>query len=190
MKWTSGRVNKWADVKTRLLSCPSVRPSVHSSTSRGFSLIEIVLYIAMVGVVLVVAAMFATDFFSSNAKVQALEEASRNARYAADRIAAEVRSAATINQGASVFGANPGTLSIGSSVPLNDPTVFTVSGGALMVSQGGAPAEPITSGRVSITDLTFEDLTVFGRTRLVRIRVTAASRNAGGLAEVNASATV
>lgn len=159
--------------------------------ARGFTLLEAVIAIGLVSAVLVIATMFAAEFAAAQAKAAAYHEAQRNARLAANRIEVELREAAAINMGASAFGTDPGTLSLQAQEPLNDPTVFTVSSGTLYVQQGAAPAAPLTSPEVEVRSLVFDDLSVAGRSSIVRATLTlGTAAGAGGLQDVEAEVTV
>lgn len=165
-------------------------PGSKSTDQRGFTLLELVIYIAVVGLVLVSATMFSFEFAASQAKSAALEEVNRNARFAVSRIAAEIREAADLNAGSSVFGSNPGTLSLATATGATDPTVFTVTGGTLNIRQGAGPVLPLTSSKVDVTEFTLENLSTAGKTKAVRVRLKVKTRDAAGLQEVAAETVV
>jgi hypothetical protein len=101
-----------------------------------------------------------------------------------------VREASDINAGSSMLGASPSTLSLASGNPSIDPTVFSVSGGALMIQQGAGPATPITSPKVEVTEFLVEDLSVSGRTKILRILLRLEATNPSDLIEVDAETVV
>ncbi len=138
----------------------------------GTSLIEIILYLGLVGIVLVTVVFFSAEFMSTRVKADAYAEVGWNARFVMDRIAAEIREASNYNPGTSVFVSNPGMLSLESQQPGEDPIVFAVSDGALTVSRGGGLPLPLTTSQVTVTDFTIEDLSFNNRSRNLRINLT------------------
>lgn len=150
------------------------RTSAPGSSRRdgGFTLLEVLIYFLIVGVVLTAAVSFSFEFVVSKAKGEAIQETERNAHLAMARLAAEVRQAQDINTGSSVFGSNPGTLSLVAANPVDDPIVFSVNGGVLQVQQGAGPVLPLTSSKVQVSEFIVDDLsTANGRTRLLHLRI-------------------
>lgn len=159
-------------------------------SQKGATLLEFLIYIGLIGTVLATATSFAVEFVNAQAKVAALAEAVRNARFAVSRMEIEIREAADVNAGSSVFGSDPGTLSLATSSGATDPTVFTVSGGALHIQQGSGPVLPLTSSKVDVQEFTVENLSTAGRTKAVRIHLKVRSRNPSSLVEQSAETTV
>jgi prepilin-type N-terminal cleavage/methylation domain-containing protein len=147
-----------------------------SRSRRGFTLLELIIYLGIVGLVLSTATLFAFEFVSTQAKSSALEEVNRNARYAIARIGVEIREASDLNIGASTFNTHPGVLSLGTLIGGTDPTVFTASSATLNVQQGVGPVLPITSSKVDVTEFIVEDVSVTGKTKAIRVRLKLKSR--------------
>jgi prepilin-type N-terminal cleavage/methylation domain-containing protein len=159
-------------------------------SQRGFTLIELVIYLGIVGLVLVSATLFAYEFVASQSKAAAYEEVNRNARYAIARIGLEIREASDLNVGASTLGSSPSTLSLASaSGPIN-PTVFTVSSGALNIQQGAGAVTPVTNAQVEVTEFLVEDLSVSGKTKILRVRLGVKAKNPSDLVDVRAETVV
>lgn len=161
-----------------------------ANPSRGTTILEFLVYVGIIGLVLVTATLFMAEVIHSGAKVDAGAEAAWNGRFAASRVAAEIREATGLNVGSSVFGSHPGTLSLATGVPATDPTVFTVTAGALTMQQGANPAVPLTNGKVEVTDFVVDDVSVAGRTRAVRIRLVTRAKNADELTEQRAEVKI
>jgi len=142
---------------------------------RGFTLLEMLIYILIVGVVLVATTLFAYEFLVARTKSAAFQETERNARLALARVAYEIRRADGYNLAGSTFGSNPGALSlIMPAASGRNPTVFAVSGGRLTIQQGAGPVLPLTSSKVTVSDLTIDDLSQPNRTKTFRVRLKAA----------------
>ncbi|MFA6604125.1 MAG: prepilin-type N-terminal cleavage/methylation domain-containing protein [Patescibacteria group bacterium] len=142
---------------------------------RGFTLLEMMVYLLIVGVVLVSSTLFAYEFTITRVKSAAFQETERNARIALARITSEIRRADGYNLAGSVFGINPGQLSLIMPVASGrNPTVFAVAGGRLTIQQGAGPVLPLTSSKVNVTDLLIDDLSRPNKTKTFRIRLRAA----------------
>lgn len=124
----------------------------------GFTLIELILYIALVSIFISGAIFFAWDIIYGRVKSQVQQEVSQNLRLAAKRIVYEIRNAGGINS------ISASTISLANTDPARDPTVFDVSGGRLRIGYGSAGACPVsspcelTSNEVSVSNLSFSDL--------------------------------
>lgn len=159
------------------------------SSSSGFTLIEVIIYVALVSVFISGAIFFAWDIIYGRVKSQVQIEVNQNLRLASDRISFEIRNADSIN---SVSGSS---LSLSVSDSVRDPTVFDVSGGRLRIGYGGAGPCPITSpcnltsDLVTVANLTFTDLSVGIESANVRFTITVASNNPSGRQEWERSQT-
>lgn len=154
-------------------------------TSRGFTLIELVLYVAIVAIVLGGLVQLAWAITGSATKSATQEEVASQARYVSERIKAEIRNANGINTGTSTFDTNlaitpTAQLSLSVAAP-NDPTLITVASGKAMLKQGTATAVSLNSDRSTVTDLTFSNYTSGdGKTKNVTFTLTLASSSGSG----------
>lgn len=146
-------------------------PCLHSRKPdgrRGFTLLELLIYIAIISVVLIVATKLSSQVLAVKAKSTALSEVNRNARFVMDRIVTEVGEADAIAAG-TVFGTNPGRLELTVTDLGNSPTVFAVTDGTLTVQLGSGPALPLTSSQVTVTGFTLQDMSRQPGTRSVAV---------------------
>lgn len=147
-----------------------IRPGPASAgRRRGFTLLEFILYFAVIGFVLTAAVAFSVNFLETQARAELYREISRDGRYAVARIAQEIREASGVNDGDSVFSSTAGRLSLATGNPATDPTVFAIEDGQLKVSRGGGPLLPIISGRSAVGELIFEDRSVANRAKVFRV---------------------
>ncbi|KPJ85205.1 hypothetical protein AMJ57_03925 [Parcubacteria bacterium SG8_24] len=156
--------------------------------SRGATLLELLVYLGLVGFILLAATMFAFEFVAANAKIAAIDEVTRNGRFGLARMALETRVAASIDTVSSVFGSHPGTLALDMDDAGIDPTVFTVSSGTLYVQQGAGAQLPLTSSKVEVTDFVVENVSTGNKTKAVRLNLTLRYRS-GGLQDLVAEST-
>lgn len=124
--------------------------SMVQDSSKGFSLIELILYISIIGsLVGVVSAMF-IGFSWLQTKAESQTELTQNARSAVERIRQEIVKASSVS--APIAGVTDDILelSIGSNL-----TCFRLLGGILQMAEGAVTCTTwsnITSSKVSITN--------------------------------------
>ena len=157
---------------------------------RGATLLEFIIYIGVISLVLTTATLFAMEMLHAQSKARALSEVVRNARFAASRLEIEIREAADVNVGASVFDTDPGTLSLATSTPATDPTIFAVSAGALTIKQGTGAAMPLTNAQVEVQEFTVENVGTPNRTRAIRLHLKVRAKSTGSLVSQTADTTV
>ena len=153
---------------------------------KGFTLIEVLLYVSLVTIFLTGMVYFAWDTILGNIKAGVHQEVQENTRFAASRIQTEIRNAPNINLAISGFGIdlanNPGSV-----LSLTGPTPFyplnmRVEEGALEVKRGTSGWIAVTSSSVRVSSLVFYDLSDAGSEN-IRFKITIAHRNPAGKAE-------
>jgi type II secretory pathway pseudopilin PulG len=138
---------------------------------RGFTLLEAILYVAIVGVILLTVSMFAAEFISTQAKADGIAEVGWNSRFAAARVAAEIREARGYSPGASTFDSDGSVLVLLARTPQDEPVTFAVDAGTLTVTRGSGAPLPLTASDVEVTRFRVEDRSFAGRSRNLRVLV-------------------
>lgn len=123
------------------------------STS-GFTLIELVIYSALVTIIMGALVMTSVNVLAARARIIAMEEVSHNARIALGKITHEIRQSESIEEVGGIDG---------SSLKLIDPEAtvveFDLEGGALQISRGeGSTPFALTSESVIVSSLQFSDV--------------------------------
>lgn len=144
----------------------------------GYTLIELLLYIAITGLVLTAAVFFMMTTLDVRAKSQSVTEVNDQATYIMDYITRRVRNADSISLPSSGSSAQSVTLSMPNVA--TSPTVFSLSGTALMVREGSGSAVPLTNSRVKVDSITFTNLSADGTSGNLRIRLTLSYVNPSG----------
>lgn len=141
---------------------------------RGFSLIEMLLYIGITSLMLSVMFSFVLNMTNARAKVQANADIAYNANLIEDRLGDAVRHATAINTGASTFGTDPGVLSLTMADLAVSPTIFslTANDGIVQVSQAGGAFAPLTTTNVKVTNFTFTNLTSLKDVGIIQLNFT------------------
>lgn len=128
--------------------------------SKGFTLIELLIYLAIVSVVLTSLVMFSISIAAARSKTFVAQEVQSNGRYALNLISQKIRTAGSIDNSQSVFNSHPGILTLNMSDPDDHPTVIQLNeNNQITITSGGTSPIAITSNQVSVTNLTFTDLT-------------------------------
>jgi type II secretory pathway component PulJ len=154
---------------------------IHRLHTTGYTLIELLLYIAITSSLLVVAVGFFGMVSESRIKGQAVAEVDQQAAYVMDYMTSAVRNAASLSVPAAA--ASGSTLTVTS--PASTTSVFSLSGTTLQVKEGSAAVVSLSNSNVAVSNLTFTNLTRFGSNGIVRISFTVARTNTAGRQEYN-----
>lgn len=144
----------------------------------GYTLIELLLYIAMVGVLLAAVTAFFGITTDARIKNQSMTEVNEQGVFALDMIAQTVRNGTSLSSPAA--GASGSQLTLTVPTGALSPTVFDVSGGVLRIKEGAGGVVAITNSKVQVTSLTVTNLTRSGTGGIVRISLTLSRRNTAG----------
>lgn len=180
--------------KSKTLKAKSFQTSRLSPFARApsaFTLIELLIYMALVALFLTAAVTSMWDIILGHTKSSVQQEVQESLRYASHRLSFEIRNANSIGA-SSDFGVNlattPGTvLSLNSPAPAN-PTEFRVNNGLLQIKQGSGGWTTISSSAVAVTNLVFTDLTD-AASENIKFTVTVKYLNPSGRSEWEKSAS-
>lgn len=141
---------------------------------KGFTLIETLIYIAIIGVVLTGFVGYSINISNSREKAYVVEEVQSNARIALELISQKIRMADSVNTGSSTFDSDPGVLSLAMDAGSINPTIFDLNtdDGILRIKEGASSAVNITSDEVNFTNLVFTDQTGTSGRGNIKIEIT------------------
>ena len=125
----------------------------------GFTLIELILYIALISIFITGAILFAWDIIYGGAKSEVQRDVNQNSRLISKRMIYEIRNSSAVNS------VTTSDLCLASNTPARNPTRFYISAGRLYVAWGGGSTnctsmtnnQPLTSNKVTVSGLTFTD---------------------------------
>lgn len=143
---------------------------------RGFTLIEVLIYIAILAVMLLNIVELTSGIFDLRGRTRASLTLEENLRFALNRIVARVSDADDITAPAS---GTSSTLTLDMALAAEDPTTITLSNGAVELTEGTGTPTPLTSDEVEITTLSFTRLS--GTPAGVRIDITGELESAAGV---------
>jgi type II secretory pathway pseudopilin PulG len=136
---------------------------------RGFTFIEILIYIGIIGAVIVSFMSFMLFISHARTTTEVKQEVQSNARIGLDFMLEKIRAANQINEGASVFGSHPGVLAL---VQGATNRVFSVSAnGALVMAENGNSPISLTSKKVKVNTLIFTNLSQPGQRGNIKIQL-------------------
>lgn len=122
---------------------------------KGFTLIEIIIYIGILSLVVVSLFTFSTSISSVRAHTYVSQEVNANMRTALQLIQQKIRSASGVNIGSSVLTTHPGVLSLAMSDPSKNPTVIDSISGRIRITEGSGIPVFITSRDSNVSSLVF-----------------------------------
>ena len=129
-------------------------------TKKGYTLLELLLYLGIFSVIISAVVYFAWNIIYGGVKSSRLNEVSYSARYSAERIKYEIKNASGITAGGSNFGVNlattPGSkLTLTSATLARNPIVIDVTSGTLRITLDTNPVVNLTSTNITVTNLVF-----------------------------------
>ncbi|HKY73798.1 MAG TPA: prepilin-type N-terminal cleavage/methylation domain-containing protein [Patescibacteria group bacterium] len=128
------------------------------NSKNGFTLIEIIIYVAILSIFIGGAIQFAWNVIYSRTKTLEYQNVTQNARLIVERISLEIRNASSINS----IGAS--SISLASDDSSRNPTVIDLSGGRVQVGYGSSGSCPtsspcfLTDSNINVSSLTFTNL--------------------------------
>lgn len=140
-----------------------------STVQHGFSLVEMLVYLALLILISVVAVSSLFNLTDTLTRYRAEKVLTVQSRAMLERMVADVRNATAVDTVSSTFDVSPGTLVldyIGASI------TYTLASGDVTVALDTNPSSPLNGGDVTVDSLAFtyyDNMT----TELVRISMTA-----------------
>lgn len=155
---------------------------------QAFTLVELLLYLGLVGMMLLVVSLFLLLILQSRIKTQAIVEVEQQGIQVLERISQTARNAEAVNSPA--LGVSDSSLSLDVTDPTKDPTVFDLVSGVIRIgSEGTGPAVNLTNSRVTAFNLVFQNLSRPNTPGVVRIQFTLTHVNPANRSEYDYSKT-
>ena len=138
------------------------------NTQKGLTLIETLLYVAIMGMMIQGFIIFTLSISGTNSKAYVIQEVQANTRMALDVISQKIRAADDIITPSD--GNATSTLVL--DMPGLEPDLtFNVVDGVLGIIEGTASSTPITSNKVNVSNLIYTNLAT-GEKDNVKIEIT------------------
>lgn len=147
--------------------------NIEDKSNRGFTIIEVLVYVAILGIVsvaIISASMAVNSSFNNTRVTRNLLESGNNGM---ERITREIRQASSIDLASSTFGSSPGVLTLNSkdSGGSNRVVKFYVLNGALNIDDNNSPPDNFLNQNVTATNLIFRRIST-GAGEAVKIELT------------------
>ena len=123
---------------------------------KGFTLVEMILYVSICSVVLLAASMFLTVLLETRVRSQSIAEVNQQGFQVMSLITSTIRNGRSIQT--PVAGATSSTVSITTSNALLNPTIFDISSSTFRIKEGATNPIPLTNSRVKVSGLMFQNL--------------------------------
>jgi len=150
---------------------------------KGFSLVEVLVSIAILGIIAVSAASLLTGVMRSERRNGAISRVEIEANYALYQITQSVRNATAVTVPSLAASGTSLTVAV-AMIPAQNPTIVARSGTQVTLKRGTAAALPLTTDMVQVTGLTFTNVTANTTKGAVRIALTVANTNPSGAPEL------
>lgn len=145
--------------------------TTHATDQSGFSMVEMMLYIALISIAMVSIVSFSATVRSSRVKARSIEEVQQDARFSMHRMSVAFHNATGVNA-ATVFNEDAGETDGEIVLDTASGTVtFAIDSGAVTIDEGSG-AEAITSDKVEVTEFLVEDRTPGGGSLTTDIKIT------------------
>jgi len=125
----------------------------------GATLIEIMLYFAILAIFLMIAMTFALQISSISALSGNMHELEYSANELVGKLTESIQKADSVNAEGSVFDNANGVLSLNMTDPSVSPTVFSLLDGNVYFKEGLSESTQINTPFVAIQELTFHRIT-------------------------------
>ena len=155
---------------------------------KGFSLIEMIIYIAILGVVMVTIVSFMSVIMNTKAKAQAISEVEQQGLQLMQTIDQTVHNATAINS-PTVGNSSGLTLSLALADEAVNPTLFTLSGTTLQMKEGAGSYIDLNSSKVKVTNISFTNISRTSTRGIIKIQFTLAYNNSSNTTNFNYSKT-
>jgi len=149
--------------------------------NRGFTLVEVLLYVSIVSVLVLVMSIFLFMLLEAKTKAETIWEVNSEGARVMRIITQIVRNAETIN--VPVPGASGTIMTLAMNDSSKNPTVFSSSGSNIQIKEGTGATISLTAGKFSISDLVFENLSRTNTPGVVKIMFTMNRKNISGRKE-------
>ena len=124
---------------------------------KGFTLVELIFYVALTGVLVLVLSQFAVTMSTSYNKGTTVNYLQENGRMAMQRITQEIRRALSVEMGWSLFDVDPGKLQLRVN-DVDTPVVIERIGSDLQIVLGTNGPYSLLDSYVGVQSLVFTDL--------------------------------
>jgi Tfp pilus assembly protein PilW len=122
---------------------------------QGFTLVEMMLYVAICSFILISLATFFSFLISARIKNETISEVNQGGIQVLQLMTQTLRNAKSVS--APTVGISSSTISIITMSTSTTPTLFDVASGTVRIKEGSGPYIPLTNSRIDISSLVFKN---------------------------------
>lgn len=146
--------------------------------NKGFTLIELILYIGIAAVLLAVISLFLSTVIKSRLKQQSMTEVEAQGLQIMEQITHALRNAEEISNPSP--GNSGDTLALSNSDGSQILTIFDLNGTQLQVTELSGGAIPLNNNRIGVSNLNFSNLSRSDTPGLIQTQFTLSHTNNSG----------
>jgi len=162
--------------------------SKKEACNRGFTLLELLLYLGLAAAVLSVISGLFLMLLQARIKNQTIREVEQQGAQIVNLVTQTVRNSQEIN--APQKGQTGEQLSLKVDDANRTPTIFSFSSGTLYMTEGAQSSIALSSSKITISNLTFSDLSLDNTPGTIRIQFTISHKNEASRNEYDYSQTI
>lgn len=152
-------------------------------SKKGFSLIELILYIGIISVFILVVFQFIFIFVDARSKDQTISEVEDQGAQALKQITQLIRNSEAITS--PIKGESASSLTLDVIDPLKDPTIIDLSNGVIRIKEGVNNYINLTNDYVVVSDLLFNNVSKEKNTGIIKIDFTINFYNPNNMEQFN-----
>lgn len=142
---------------------------------RGFTLLELLLYIGTVAIVLLIIAQLLFTILQSRVKNQTIAEVEQQGLQVMQIITQTIRNADSVGEPA--VGISSNELELVMTNPAVNPTIFDLNVGSIRIKESAGSFVALTSSRVTASALNFQNLSNSIKIQFTLTHINPGSRN-------------
>lgn len=151
-------------------------------SQKGFTLVEMVLYVSICSILLVTISVFLSFLLGARVRSQAMTEVNQQGFQVMSLITQTIRNGRSIQVPST--GVSSSTLSLTTSNALLNPTIFNLSSTTMKIKEGSKTAISLTNSRVRVSNLIFQNVSSGSSTeKIIKISYTIDYINNSGRSE-------
>ena len=162
---------------------PPTKHLFHKCLVGGFTILELLLYLAVVPFILLSISTFFFSFPEARIKNKTIMETEEQGAHIMNLITQSIRNAESIT--APLSGTSASALVLDVVNVSDDPTIFDAGGSVIQITEGASSPIALTNSRVAVSDLVFQNLSRPDTPGIVRVQFTLQHINTEGRYEYN-----
>lgn len=155
---------------------------------RGFTLVETLIALGLIAVLAAVVTSMLAAVLKSERRNRVIADVAFQGTALIQAIAQDIRNASAVTSPAAGVTSTSLTLAM-ASIAAQNPTVYSTTTAAILISRAGAAAIQLSSPTVTITSLTFQNVTAAKTDGAVQVRLVVSSLNPTHSADLNYTST-